>query len=127
MLQEKKFLTIYISEKWNCFYTWFIYTRGTDKEAGDKNTFFNTIQVKAMMEFIHNNKKRMYLILYKEDITVWIDPESPKGIVSNLMKSFDKIKMREHTISKNASCASNNRNFPEIKVSVLYNENTIWD
>ena len=80
-----------------------------------------------MMEFIHKSKKRMLLILDKRDITVWIDPETPKDTVNHLMKPYNETHMSAHSISKDASYASKNRNYPEIKDPVEFNETTQGD
>ena len=42
--------------------------------------------------------------------------------VVHLMKPYDELQMSAHTISKDASYASKNRNYPEIKDEVVYNE-----
>ena len=111
------------------FYLGCIYTSWTDKETGEiKDTFsIITTQGNPMMEYIHNNKKRMPLILDKEDIAVWIDPESARDTVNHLMKPYNETHMSAHTISKDASYASKNRNYHEIKDPVEYNENTQGD
>ena len=75
-----------------------------------------------MMEFIHNSKKRMPLIMHKDDIAAWIDPETTPETVVHLMKPYDESKMSAHTISKDAGYASKDRNYPEIKDAVEYNE-----
>lgn len=69
----------------------------------------------------------MPMILHKDDIGAWINPESTPKVVNNLMKAFDENKMSAHSISKEASYASKNRNYPEIKDAVEYNETTQGD
>ena len=69
----------------------------------------------------------MPLILNKKDIPEWIDPESPKETVNQLMKPYNETHMSAHTISKDAGNASKNRNYPEIKDLVEYNETSQSD
>ena len=111
------------------FFMGCIYTSWTNKESGEIKDTFSIITTDAnpMMEFIHNNKKRMPLILDKNDIPVWIDPESSKETVNQLMKPYNETFMSAHTISKDAGSASKNRNYPEIKDTVEYNETTQGD
>lgn len=111
------------------FYMGCIYTSWTDKETGEMKDTFSIITTEAnpMMEYIHNNKKRMPLILNKEDIAVWIDPETPKETVNQLMKPYNETNMSAHTISKDASYANKDRNYPEIKEPVEYKETTQGD
>lgn len=106
-----------------------IYTSWTDKETGEiKDTFsIITTEANSMMEFIHNNKKRMPLILDKNDIAVWIDPDSSRKTVNQLTKPYNENHMSAHTISKDISYASKNRNYPEIKDAVEYKEITQSD
>jgi putative SOS response-associated peptidase YedK len=88
-----------------------------------KDTFsIITTDANPMMEFIHNSKKRMPLIIRQDDIAAWIDPEMNAETVVHLMKPYDELQMSAHTISKDASYASKNRNYPEIKDEVVYNE-----
>ena len=106
------------------FYLGCIYNSWTDKETGEMKDTFSIITTVAnpLMEFIHNSKKRMPLILNKDDIAVWIDPESSFEMVNQLMKAYDDAHMSAHSISKDASYANRNRNYPEIKDEVEYNE-----
>ncbi len=111
------------------FYLGCIYNNWTDKETGEiKDTFsIITTEANALMEFIHNNKKRMPLILNKSDIATWINPQSTPNMVNHLMKAYDENLMSAHSISKDASYANRNRNYPEIKDAVEYHEKTQSD
>ena len=111
------------------FYLGCIYNTWTDKETGEMKDTFSIITTEAnpMMEFIHNSKKRMPLILSKNDIKAWINPESSIDNVNQLMRPFNETQMSAHSISKVASYANKNRNYPEIKDAVEYNETTQGD
>ena len=106
------------------FYLGCIYNTWTDKETGEMKDTFSIITTEAnpMMEHIHNSKKRMPLILCKDDLAAWINPETTAETVVHLMKPYDESQMNAHTISKDVSYASKNRNYPEIKDAVEYNE-----
>ena len=108
------------------FYLGCIYNSWTDKETGEMKDTFSIITTEAnpLMEFIHNSKKRMPLIMNKNDIAAWINPEFSLPIVNQLMKTYDESNMSAHTISKAASFTSRNRNYPEIKNAVKYTETT---
>ena len=105
------------------FYLGCIYNSWVDKGTGEMKDTFSIITTDAnpLMEIIHNSKKRMPLILNKNDIAMWIDPESSHENVNRLMKAYDETKMGSHSISKDASYANRNRNYPEIKDEVEYN------
>ncbi len=107
------------------FYLGCIYNTWTDQSTGEMKDTFSIITTEAnpLMEFIHNNKKRMPLILNKDDIAQWIDPQSPLQKVNKLMTAYDETFMSAHSISKDASYANKDRNYPEIKDTVKYDEN----
>ena len=104
------------------FYMGCIYNTWTDKETGEMKDTFSIITTEAnsMMEFIHNSKKRMPLIIRKDDIAAWIAPETTAENVAHLMKPYDESQMNSHTISRDASYAKHDRNYPEIKDAVEY-------
>ena len=106
------------------FYLGCIYNSWTDMETGEMKDTFSIITTDAnpMMEYIHNSKKRMPLIISKDDIAMWINPESSLLSVNLLMKAYSEYQMSAHSISKDASYTNIDRNYPEIKDAVQYNE-----
>ena len=80
-----------------------------------------------LLEWKNKGSKRMPLILDKNDIAVWIDPDSSRKTVNQLTKPYNENHMSAHTISKDISYASKNRNYPEIKDAVEYKEITQSD
>lgn len=106
------------------FYLGCIYNTWFNKDTGEMKDTFSIITTKAnrMMELIHNSKKRMPLILSKDDMATWIDPETAVETVNHLMKPYDEAHMSAHSISKDANYTAKNRNYPEIKDVVAYNE-----
>ncbi len=115
----------------NVFYLGCIYNSWVNKLTGEIRDTFSIITTDAnpLMEYIHNSKKRMPLILHKSDIPEWINPETDKKQVEKLMKPFPENEMSSHSISTDAGNARKNRNTPEIKNQVVYpelNKNTLF-
>jgi putative SOS response-associated peptidase YedK len=81
-----------------------------------------TTPANPMMEKIHNVKKRMPLILKKEDESKWINPKTTKDEMLNLFKPYDETDMKSRTVSKLANSPKTNRNIPSIRSSVHYPE-----
>lgn len=51
------------------------------------------------MEFIHNTKNRMPVILSPEDEQIWINPKLDKESIIELMKPYDTDKMVAYVIN----------------------------
>lgn len=77
-----------------------------------------TTNANPLMERIHNTKKRMPLILSREDIQRWVNPTTQTQDVDRLMQSFDASHMDAYEISKETSNARINRNHAGIKERV---------
>lgn len=106
------------------FYLGCIYNSWVNKITGEIKDTFSIITTDAnpLMEYIHNSKKRMPLILDQADIQDWIHPETDKQVVKNLMKPYPETEMSYHSITTDAGNARKNRNLPEIKDEVNYPE-----
>jgi putative SOS response-associated peptidase YedK len=52
-----------------------------------------TTNANPLMEYIHNTKKRMPLIISREEIDRWIDPNLTKTEIKELMQPFDENDM----------------------------------
>ena len=52
------------------------------------------------MEYIHNTKKRMPLMLSHEEQRRWIDPELTKAEIKELMQPLDESLMKTEVIEK---------------------------
>lgn len=59
-----------------------------------------TSEANSLMEYIHNTKKRMPVILSPEDEKRWIDPNLNKEGIKDLLKPFDADKMNAYIINK---------------------------
>jgi putative SOS response-associated peptidase YedK len=101
-----------------------IYENWVDNTTGEiRNTFsILTTPANPLMEKIHNQKKRMPLILAKEDEALWIDPRLTTEQIKTCIKPYNEADMTAYTISKQANNASNNRNISEITQRVEYPE-----
>lgn len=102
------------------FYLGCIYNSWTNKVTGEIRDTFSIITTDAnpLMEYVHNSKKRMPLILHKSDIQTWINPESSKQVIDKIMIPFTESEMNFHAISTDAGNSRKNRNIPEIKLEI---------
>lgn len=105
------------------FYLGCIYNSWTNKVTGEIRDTFSIITTDAnpLMEYIHNSKKRMPLILSIDDIAAWIDPSTNQDVVNSLMKPYPENLMQAHAISSDAGNSRKNRNVPEIKKKLSLN------
>ncbi|MEI8087516.1 MAG: SOS response-associated peptidase [Paludibacter sp.] len=110
-----------------CFYIGAIYDTWINNQNGETINSFSIITTAAnpLLETIHNTKKRMPLILNKNDAQIWLDTEmTKKEHIIQLIKPYDEQFMKAHTISKFAVNPHNNRNIPEITKEAYYPELT---
>ena len=101
-----------------------IFDNWTDKETGEIVDTFSIITTHAnpMLEKIHNLKKRMPVILKREDEERWIDPKITKEEVNQLIKPFDESLMTAHSISKLITSRTQSNNVPEVMEPFEYPE-----
>jgi putative SOS response-associated peptidase YedK len=101
-----------------------IYDTWIDQSTGEiRNTFsIITTPANSLMEKIHNLKKRMPLIIGKDEEAQWIDKSLNKQNIKALMKPFDENKMTAYTISKDANNSRFDRNRPNILENIVYSE-----
>jgi putative SOS response-associated peptidase YedK len=101
-----------------------IYDTWIDKSTGEiKNTFaILTTPANALLETIHNTKKRMPLILAPDDEKKWIDPNLTLPDIRQLIKPYSASNLHAYTVSKQVNNARNNRNIPESMLKVDYPE-----
>ncbi|MEI8271512.1 MAG: SOS response-associated peptidase [Paludibacter sp.] len=91
--------------------------------AKTHNTFsIVTTAANPLMEMIHNQKKRMPLILSTNEAQQWLTPDLRSEQIMQLMKPFDERLMKAHSISRIASKSLANRNIPDIWLPVDYPE-----
>ena len=101
-----------------------IFENRVDKSTGEiKNTFsIITTPANPMMEKIHNLKKRMPLIIGREDEKEWVNPSLSKEKIMQLIQPYHNEDMTAYTISKNCNSSRYNRNVAEILEKVDYPE-----
>jgi putative SOS response-associated peptidase YedK len=75
-----------------------------------------------MMEKIHNLKKRMPLIIGRDDEKKWVDPDLDPEEIKNLIRPFPGEQMTAYTVSNKINSARNERNAPEAIERVAYQE-----
>lgn len=73
-----------------------------------------TTQANPLMAEIHNNKKRMPVILPRELERDWLNPHLTQADVLALCQPFDAQKMDAHPISKLITSKKENTNVPQV-------------
>ncbi len=77
------------------------------------NTFsILTTGANPLLEKIHNTKKRMPVILKKENERKWIDESLNKDAIDTLMLPYDEDNLETHTVSKLVSVRKEDSNVP---------------
>jgi putative SOS response-associated peptidase YedK len=106
-----------------------IYDIWTDKSTEELHHTFSILTTPAnpLMEKIHNVKKRMPLIIAKEDEKKWVDPNISIDEIKSMIKPYNESDMTAHSISQTANSARVNRNVPEILNPVDYPELALFD
>lgn len=92
------------------FYMAGIYQPWTDKETGETMDTFSIVTTKAnaLMEQIHNKKKRMPTILNEAQAAEWISPNVSESKIMELAScSIDESIMRAYTLDKGFRTGSN--------------------
>ena len=98
-----------------------LYDTSINKDTGEiRNTFrIITTPANALMEKIHNLKKRMPLILSPENEMKWLEPgQRPEE--KKKIKVYPEAGMKAYAISRDANNAHQNRDVPEIMKKVMY-------
>jgi putative SOS response-associated peptidase YedK len=95
-----------------------------DKETGEELRTYSVITTKAnqLMEQIHNKKKRMPVILPRNDEQEWINPSLDKESMQRLLVPFDDREMEAFTISRLITSKQRNPNVPEVLKPHTYSE-----
>jgi putative SOS response-associated peptidase YedK len=92
------------------FYMAGIYQPWTDKETGETMDTFSIVTTKAnaLMEQIHNKKKRMPTILNEAQASDWLEPNLSESKIMELASSaYDTSHMSAYTIDKSFRTSSN--------------------
>jgi putative SOS response-associated peptidase YedK len=99
-----------------------IYEEWADRETGELvNTFsILTTNANALMAEIHNEKKRMPLILPFQEEDNWLKENISKEEISHIMKPFDEKMMMAYPVSKLISTKGANSNVPEVSARLEF-------
>lgn len=100
-----------------------IWEQFTDMATGEVQSTYAVITTpaNALMELVHNSKKRMPLILDPEHALEWLDPGLPEEKIKSFLKPFDAGKLKARPIKKiNPRLTYDND--PDISVYYHYQE-----
>jgi putative SOS response-associated peptidase YedK len=101
-----------------------IYTSWTDKTSGEIVHTFSILTTDAnpLMARIHNMKKRMPVILKKENERDWINDDLTDDQIKSFFPAIDDRMMQAYTISKRITSRTMNPNVPEVNEAFEYPE-----
>lgn len=100
-----------------------LYSRWKDKDSGEYYYSYTVLTTKAntILEYVHNNKKRMPVFIAKEDEKAWLNKDLSKNDVLDLCQPFQDTAMRAYTVSKLLTTKNIITNVPEVLAPVNYN------
>jgi len=95
-----------------------------DKESSEELRTYSVITTKAnqLMEKIHNKKKRMPVILCRENEEKWISASLNKESVQMFLVPFDEHEIEAFTISRLITSKQRNPNVPDVLQPFTYPE-----
>ncbi|MBA3900852.1 MAG: SOS response-associated peptidase [Bacteroidetes bacterium] len=93
-----------------------IYEQWADSETGELVNTFSILTTVAnpLMAEIHNDKKRMPMILPEQEQENWLEGSINKAEINQLLKPFDEKLMLAYPVSKLISTRGVNSNVPEV-------------
>ncbi len=101
-----------------------IYDEWTNPDSGEIINSFSIITTvaNAMLEIIHNRKKRMPLIISSDNERDWLNSSINIAEIQNLIKPFCEIGLKAHTVSRALNNSRNERDIPEAIEPVKHSE-----
>jgi putative SOS response-associated peptidase YedK len=88
-----------------------------------KTTFsIITTDANPMMAQIHNTKKRMPVILRREDERRWLEKGLAPAEIRSMLRPYDEREMESHTVSRLITAKMEKRNRPEAQAPYEYKE-----
>jgi putative SOS response-associated peptidase YedK len=101
-----------------------LYSRWKDKETGQYYYSYTvlTTGANAILEYVHNAKKRMPVFIAKEDEKDWLNRDLKKEDVLELCRPSNDSAMRAFTVSKLLTTRNINTNVPDVRTPMNYNE-----
>ncbi|MFN8286820.1 MAG: SOS response-associated peptidase [Chitinophagales bacterium] len=111
------------------FYFGGLYSTWVDPDGGEVYNTFSIVTTPAneKMEFVHNSKKRMPLILHSFDEEKWLDPKLSEEQLNQLMKPFPNEYLAAYTIGKRITDRNINPDSPETLEPSLYEGMPVWE
>ena len=96
--------------------------------TGETRRTFSIITTRAnsLMERIHNTRKRMPVILRREDEQRWLTSEMAAKTIASLLRPYDGNEMDAYTVSPLIARRGQNTNTPEVMQSSKYKELDDW-
>lgn len=106
-----------------------LYDTWLDKNSGELLNTFSIITTTAnsKLEIIHNTKKRMPVILSKQNEEVWLDPSLQGEKVLNLLKPIPGDLLEAYTISPLISKRGVEKNIPGLIEPYNYDSPNLFD
>jgi putative SOS response-associated peptidase YedK len=100
-----------------------LYSRWKDKDTCEYYYSYTVLTTKAntILEYVHNNKKRMPVFISKEDEKAWLNKDLSKNDVLDLCQPSQDSAMRAYTISKLLTTKNIITNVPEVMAPMNYN------
>ena len=80
-----------------------------------------TCPANAILEYVHNSKKRMPVFIDKDNEKDWLNRDLKKDDIMDLCKPYTDPNMRAYTISKLLTTRNINPNVPEVLAPFNYN------
>lgn len=101
-----------------------LYSRWKDKASGEYYYSYTVLTTRAnsILEYVHNNKKRMPVFIAPEDAKTWLNKDLSKEQVMELCQPYQDPGMRAYTISKLLTTKNINTNVPEVMAPMNYNK-----
>lgn len=93
-----------------------LYSRWKDKETGEYYYSYTVLTTRAnsILEYVHNNKKRMPVFIAKEDEKAWLNRDLSQKDVLELCQPSRDPAMRAYTISKLLTTRNILTNVPQV-------------
>ncbi|MBN2189190.1 MAG: SOS response-associated peptidase [Chitinispirillaceae bacterium] len=101
-----------------------IWDEWADRKTGEALSTFSVLTVAAnpLLEKIHNEKKRMPVLLPAEKEKLWLDGALSKEEVLALCVPFDADCMKAHTVGRLISSRTEDANVPDVQKEFVYPE-----
>jgi putative SOS response-associated peptidase YedK len=93
-----------------------LYSRWKDKETGEYYYSYTVLTTRAnsILEYVHNNKRRMPVLIAKEDEQAWLNKDLSQKDVLELCQPSQDAAMRAYTISKLLTTRNIVTNVPQV-------------